>query len=801
MLVIAAAMSFCSVCLPAQTKIAQFSVLTDFSLAQFKVDGQTHYGKATFTWPEGSTHILEFPMADDGYQYMTGNGSRFAFHGWSEDEDLLPGADRPVQVVVANSEIKSYRINLEVEHRVKVIFWKPDASGGTQTTVCGPPAATPVPTLAPGVVLIGDTCLSRDTDLWIRQDTYNLAAFPYPGFAFIGWGIGDAGPSAFLRTLNIRSPMVLAAYFRPAKRVKFVTEPPGLKVLLDRTETPTPHVLPCGENQTLPVGAPPGIPALCIGEVDWAPETRHVIGAPTPQTDSRGKLWVFQSFSNGAANHSFYEVRSVSTPETIVAKFVPGAQVSFVTAPTGLKLTVNGRDNWPSYNFVAAVGDKYSITAPEKQVGPDGRSYVFRGWSNGGEATQEIGIPADAVENGFRLTATYEMLSQTLISADPAGTPIEVDGVTCDTPCPIDKPEGTEVRVAAPVRRSVSHVHRLEFSAWSDGGPRERILTISGKEPVRLTAQYTTYYRLDVSADPPDGAEFISTPLSSDGFYPKETAVTVAARAKDGYRFRRWSGDLDLSYEVASLRMSVPRTLIAMLDEAPSTPRATVRNAAGLAPNEEVTPGSIISIYGRALAPYLEIGRQNPLPQSMAGTTVQVASRLLALLFVSPDQINAILPPDLPEGTHTLTIHRDGLDDVTGEFKVMRNAPGLFTRVFDTTPIVMAAHEDGSPITPDSPALRGETIRIYGTGFGPYDRTAPYGFNLPQAPAYSLADALELVIAGIPVRYEWAGGAAGFSGTDVLKVRVTDELPLTATVELKVRINGSESNQLYLPLE
>ncbi|MCW5978004.1 MAG: hypothetical protein KIT09_07990 [Bryobacteraceae bacterium] len=796
-----AAWGLAAALLPAQDKVAQFSVLTDYSLALFKVDGRNYYGKATFSWPEGTTHVLEFPSTE-GYQYAAGGASRFGFQGWEDSTGLLPNPDNTVQVVVANAAIKYYKLRLEAEYRVKVNFWKGEATGagGVPPAVCGPPDGAPISSFRPGVVLIGDACLSQDAELWMVAGTYNLAAFPYPGFAFTGWSINDGGPNAFLRTLDVRTPLVVAVYFRPAKRLKFITEPLGLQVLLDRTATPTPAVLPCAENQTLPRSAPPGIPAMCIGEVDWALNSQHVIGATSPQKDRIGKYWVFKAFNNGMENHALYTVRSL-LPETITAKFVQGAQVSFLTTPTGLKLTVNGRDNWPSYNFVAAAGDKYTVTAPARQTGPDGRTYVFRGWSNGGEATQEVTVPADAVERGFRITATYEMLGRTLISTEPAGTPVEVDGATCDTPCAIDKPDGTEVRLAAPARRSISHVHRLEFAAWSDGGPRERTLKISGREPLRLTANYTTYYRLETASQPAGGASFALTPASADAFYAKDAWVTVAAKAHDGYRFRRWGGDLDHTYDVATLQMTVPHSLIALLDEVPYIPPAGVRNAAGLTPNEEVAPGSIISIYGGGLAPYLAGGGQNPLPQTIAGVTVEVASRLLALLFVSPAQINAVLPYDLPEGTHRLTVHRDSLADVTGEFKVLRNSPGLFTRLFDERLFVMASHEDGSAVTLESPAARGETIRIYGTGFGPYDRAAPYGFNLPGSPRFTLADPLELFVAGRPVKHEWAGGAAGYAGADVLHLRITDELPAAATVDLKVRINGRESNEILLPLK
>ncbi len=247
--------------------------------------------------------------------------------------------------------------------------------------------------------------------------------------------------------------------------------------------------------------------------------------------------------------------------------------------------------------------------------------------------------------------------------------------------------------------------------------------------------------------------------------------------------------------------MSLPRQAIALLDEVPYIAPAGIRNAAGETPETAVAPCSIISIYGASLADYVEIGPQNPLAQTLGGATVRIADRLLALFYAAPGQINALLPCDLPEGNHTLTVSRTGGPDVTGEFTVSRNAPGLFSRLIDGRAYALAAHEDGAPLLPGSPARRGELVAIFATGLGPYDRLPPYGFPLPPAPPYRLADLVEVFAGDRLVRHEFAGGAPGFSGTDLIRLPITDELPRAAAVELRVRIAGRESNRVLLPLE
>src|SRR6185295_15048456 len=102
---------------------------------------------------------------------------------------------------------------------------------------------------------------------------------------------------------------------------------------------------------------------------------------------------------------------------------------------------------------------------------------------------------------------------------------------------------------------------------------------------------------------------------------------------------------------------------------------------------------------------------------------VEVENNPLPLLFVSPQQINAQLSSSLLEGNHTLTIHRRGQPDVSSDFRVRHVSPGVFQWYpAQGAPTVAAFREDGSMLTAANPASLNETISIYGTGFGLYDR-------------------------------------------------------------------------------
>ena len=55
---------------------------------------------------------------------------------------------------------------------------------------------------------------------------------------------------------------------------------------------------------------------MCVGDFDFADGSTHVIGAPSPQLDTSGHWWVFDSFSNGASANSIYTATGVSAPDT-----------------------------------------------------------------------------------------------------------------------------------------------------------------------------------------------------------------------------------------------------------------------------------------------------------------------------------------------------------------------------------------------------------------------------------------------------------------------------------------------------
>lgn len=162
-----------------------------------------------------------------------------------------------------------------------------------------------------------------------------------------------------------------------------------------------------------------------------------------------------------------------------------------------------------------------------------------------------------------------------------------------------------------------------------------------------------------------------------------------------------------------------------------------------------IAPGSWVTIFGQNLAPVLAPGRiwrpeeivNGSLPMSLEGVTVRFNGVAGYLYFIGPRQLNLLAPDNLPTGTVTVEVETpSGTARTNAEVRAV--APGLFgTAPGPTGSIYVAAvHQDGTIVGQPSlipgsrPALAGNLISIYGTGFGPTAPLRPAGELIEPAP-------------------------------------------------------------------
>jgi uncharacterized protein (TIGR03437 family) len=354
------------------------------------------------------------------------------------------------------------------------------------------------------------------------------------------------------------------------------------------------------------------------------------------------------------------------------------------------------------------------------------------------------------------------------------------------------------VQVVAPASVSPDAYRRFNFLTWNNGSTANTFQVTIGDQAQVFVATYQAFYKLTASSQPANHVSFLFNPSSPDGFFADGTQVAVTASASDGFTFTNWSGDLSGTSLTASVVMNAPRFAVAVLNGFPFV--SSVQNAAGMTPSGTVGPGSDISIFGDNLASNLDVAPAGQLSQAIDNVWVTLNNRLLPLLFISPQQINAQLFSDLQDGNYTLTVHHTAQQDASKNFTVQRDSPGLFQWYpAQGSPTVAAFREDGSMLTADNPATVNETISIYGTGFGLYDHALVDGFPTPDG-IWNVVDPIKVTADGQSYTPVSARAANGFAGMVVVRVKLTGPLP-SGLINLKVTINNVDSNTTKLPMK
>ena len=777
----------------------------------FQVDGVSYITPQIFQWPTGSKHIVQFPLSMDnngntlGYQSNTNDTVRYFFGSWTDTNSLIAPNSSLAVTITADPTLTSLVGVVTAQYRVHVSF--SNATPAPVGSCEGAPNSPTTTGLVYGIIYLNGTCVADTTDIFLSAGLIKLNAFPYPGWVFYAWNINGYQTGNTLTTYNLTGPANIYPLFSIAKRVDFVTNPAALNVLVDGASIATPDTGPpstngCTPDYTLlPPGAPSGFPVLCAGQYDFMPGSKHKIGAPTPQQDHAGNWWVFSSFTNGLGQNSVYTADSnTATPDIVTASFIQGVPVSLTTNPSGFHITIDGNSTFPPpYNFVWAVGQQHTITAPAQQTDAQGRAWTFATWSNGQPATQTIAVPSAGT---FSLAATYSKLAQIQVTSSPAGLTFTVDGNSCVTPCMVNKAAGAQMQVTIPASPAPTATSRSNFVSWADGSTdTTRVLSFS-QDSQTFLANYQSAYLLTATSDPANSATYTFSPPSPDGFYANGTQVTVSVTANNGYKFVKWAGDLTGSYASGTLTMGSPRVVVAEMLSVPYIAPAGVETAAGPSPDGSVASGSLIAIYGQSLAPSLQIGPPNPLRQTLNDVTVTVNNQLLPLMFVSPGQINAQVPWELQSGTYPLLIHNLGQPDISGQITVSRDAPAIFTQAnSQNLPLVLALHQDGTVVNFDHPAIQGEQISIYGTGFGPFNQSLPDGFPAGSSPSLNVVDSVSLTAGSIQLQPDSAIAAPGLVGMTIIKATLTNALPTATTVNLTITVNGKISSPVSLPLQ
>ncbi|MGE5648540.1 MAG: IPT/TIG domain-containing protein [Acidobacteriota bacterium] len=166
------------------------------------------------------------------------------------------------------------------------------------------------------------------------------------------------------------------------------------------------------------------------------------------------------------------------------------------------------------------------------------------------------------------------------------------------------------------------------------------------------------------------------------------------------------------------------------------------------------------------------------LPTVLDGVSVKIGGKPAYIAYISAGQVNALVPDGVAEGE--VSVQLKNADGESNTYTVTKTgfAPAFFK--FSET-YVAALHASNAPAgkvglaagVNFTPAQPGETLMLFGTGFGPTDPALPTGKLVTSAAP--LTNQVTVTIGGKPAAVTYAG--VTMAGLDQINVTIPPDLP------------------------
>jgi uncharacterized protein (TIGR03437 family) len=257
------------------------------------------------------------------------------------------------------------------------------------------------------------------------------------------------------------------------------------------------------------------------------------------------------------------------------------------------------------------------------------------------------------------------------------------------------------------------------------------------------------------------------------------------------------AGDLYISTTEGRVRL-----VTAPPPPAPAVSSGGIVSASAFGGFKDVAPGSWIEIYGSNLAVDTRSWENSDFngvnaPTELDGTSVSIGGQAAFIDFISPAQVNALVPSNVATGPQQITVKTAGGTTASVDITVNAVQPGLLAPPsfkIGGVQYAVALFSDGTYVLAEGaisgitsrPAKPGEEIVVYGVGFGPVTPNIPAGQIVQQS--NTLASSFEMSLGGTKVTPAYAGLAPNYVGLYQFNITVpsgaaTGAVPLTFTVD------------------
>ncbi|MGA3189997.1 MAG: CotH kinase family protein [Bryobacteraceae bacterium] len=209
----------------------------------------------------------------------------------------------------------------------------------------------------------------------------------------------------------------------------------------------------------------------------------------------------------------------------------------------------------------------------------------------------------------------------------------------------------------------------------------------------------------------------------------------------------------------------------------------------GLTSSSGMSPGTLVQVDGSLLGAF-GVAKQYPLPRSLANTFVAIEGVRAPLFFATSGQIELQVPWDIPTADAAVVVSANG--SMSNSFASTMQA---------STPVILAvAHDDGSLVSSESPAVAGEGIVIYMTGLGTVNAAPALGSAASGTQLANTTVSPQVSLGNVPLAVGFSGLAPGTAALYQVNATLPQPLGQTGSAGLNFSLAGQTASTT-LPLQ
>ncbi len=211
-----------------------------------------------------------------------------------------------------------------------------------------------------------------------------------------------------------------------------------------------------------------------------------------------------------------------------------------------------------------------------------------------------------------------------------------------------------------------------------------------------------------------------------------------------------------------------------------------------------ITPGGFATIEGTNFTSATQSATTLPVPDTLGGVSVTIAGLPCPIYYVSPTQINFLVPWKTSIGSYPLIVTANGQTVGPTNITITSEAPGIF-EYGENRAVAQNLNTNYTLNGPSAPAATGSTLVVYVNGIGMVSNPPSDGAASPSNPLSQASYISSATIGGVNAPITFLGLTPGFVGLAQANITVpslpSGDYPLILTVA------GLESTSALVSVE